>query len=99
MAAPATCDISGTVYRGDGVAVEGATVKASIHSTADDMGGQFVDMNGISSSPVEAFTDDTGSFTITLAQGGVFLLEIPEISLRKEVVVPALPSALLADIV
>ena len=98
MAAP-TCEITGSVCNGDGTIVPGAIVKAAIKSTGTDQGGQFAGAAGVTSFDIEAFTEETGSFVITLIQGGTFLLEIPSINLRKEIVVPLDSTALLSDLV
>ena len=99
MAGVATCDISGSVCGGDGVAAVGVLVKATIKSTEEDKGGQFVNNAGISIYNIEAFTGEDGAYTIALAQGGVFLIEVQTINLRKEILVPPTATANMADLV
>jgi hypothetical protein len=94
-----TCEISGEVCTGDGQALVGSLVKASVKSTSADMGGQVIGDAFVSSTDVEAFSEGAGAFTITLIQGGVYLLEIPDVSLRKEITVPAAGTANLIDLV
>lgn len=99
MPGVATCDISGSVCGGDGAAIVGTLIKATIKSTEVDQGGQFADDAGITSNGIEAFTEEDGTYTIALVQGGVFLLEIQAINLRKEITVPAATTAEMADLV
>jgi hypothetical protein len=70
-----------------------------VKSTQPDQGGQVAGGAGISSVPIEAFTGDTGVFSIQLIQGSTVLLEIPTINLRKEILVPATATADFADLV
>lgn len=95
----ATCDISGEICTGDGQAIVGSLIKASVKSTISDKGGQVISGAFVTSAAVEAFTEDAGAFTITLIQGGVYLLEMPDINLRKEITVPATATANLIDLV
>lgn len=100
MPAPAVCTVSGNLCALDGTPVPAGTqVSATVKSTQADQGGQVASGAGISSAPIQAFTDDTGLFSIQLIQGSVALLEIPAINLRKEIVVPATSTALFADLI
>ena len=83
-----TATVTGTICKADGTPVSGAQVKATIVSTLTDMGGQVSGGAGITSDQVEAFTDDTGSFAIDLVAGASMILDIPDINLRKEILVP-----------
>ena len=85
----ATCKITGTILNGDGTANTDVQIRAKVRSTEEDKGGQLAGQIGVTSVAIEAFTEDDGSFEIELIQGGVFLLEIPDINLRKEITVPA----------
>jgi hypothetical protein len=81
--------ITGTICKADGTVVAGAQIKATIKSTEDDMGGQVASGVGITSDQIEAFSEDDGTFAIDLVAGATVLLDIPDINLRKEIVVPA----------
>jgi hypothetical protein len=85
----AIATVTGIICKADGSIVVGAHVKATIKSTQQDKGGQVASSAGITSDQVEAFTDDTGAFGIDLVAGSTVLLEIPDINLRKEILVPA----------
>lgn len=85
---PEICTVTGTICKADGTPVAGVQVKATIKSTQQDQGGQIASGSGVTSAPIEAFTDDDGLFGIDLVQGGVYVLEIPSINLRKQIVVP-----------
>lgn len=87
---PATVvEITGLICGADGSIVAGAQIRATVKSTEQDQGGQVAGTAGITSEQVEAFTDDTGNFSICLVAGATILLEIPGINLRKEILVPA----------
>lgn len=94
-----TCTISGTILYADGNPTTSAHVVARIESTEQDQGGQVLGGAGIVSDPVEAFTEDDGSFQIVLIQGGRYRLEIPFINLRKTILVPTEPTANFVDLV
>ena len=81
--------ITGTICKADGSVVQGAQVKATVKSTEDDMGGQVASGVGVTSDQIEAFTEEDGTFAIDLVAGATVLLDIPDINLRKEIVVPA----------
>ena len=82
MASESTCTITGTVCNLDGSPNCEVTIRATVLSTEDDKGGQLASDIGVTSDGVEAFTEDDGSFSITLLQGAKVLLEIPQIHLR-----------------
>ena len=97
---PLVCTISCSLCALDGTPVpSGTQVSATVKSTQADQGGQLAGGVGISSAPIEAFTDDAGLFSVQLVQGATVLIEIPAINLRKEILVPATATALLADLV
>jgi len=100
MPAPAVCTVTGTICKLDGTAVPAGTqISATVKSTQPDQGGQLASGAGIASTPIEAFTGDTGEFGIQLIQGSTVLLEIPTINLRKEILVPLTVTADFADLV
>lgn len=87
MSLPVT-EIVGTICNADGSIFVGARVSATIRSTKNDQGGQVVDQAGVTSTAIEAFSDETGSFSFCILSGAVVLMEIPSINLRKEVSIP-----------
>lgn len=86
--AATTATVTGIICKADGSIVVGAQVKATIKSTQQDQGGQVAGTTGVTSTQIEAFTGDDGTFAIDLVGGATVLLEIPAINLRKEIVVP-----------
>lgn len=99
MAAGPVCQVSGTVCGVDGTPKAGAQVRATIKSTQADQGGQVAGGAGITSTSLSAITADDGTFTIQLLQGATVELEIPDINLRKEVLIPAATTADFVDLV
>jgi hypothetical protein len=85
----AICTVTGTICKADETPLANQLVKATIKSTQQDQGGQVAGTKGVVSDPIEAFSEDDGSFGIDLIQGATVLLEIPTINLRKEILVPA----------
>ena len=88
MAAPVV-EITGIICNADGSIVEGSQIRATVKSTEQDQGGQVAGPAGVTSTAIEAFTDNTGNFSFCLVAGATVLLEIPDINLRKEILVPA----------
>ena len=88
MAGVAICEITGTICAVDGSPKVGGQVRASIKSTSDDQGGQLASGAGVTSEIVSAITQDDGTFSICMMQGATIFLEIPDINLKKEVLVP-----------
>lgn len=88
MAAPETCAVTGMICNADGSLLAGAQVLATIRSTKEDQGGQVAGGVGVNSEPIEAFTEEDGTFAIDLIQGAIVLLQISSINLRKEVQIP-----------
>ncbi len=82
------CTVTGFICKADGTPLANQQVIATIKSTQQDQGGQVVSTAGVTSDPIEAFTEDDGNFGIALIQGATVLLEIPTINLRKEILVP-----------
>lgn len=95
----ATCIITGTITNLDGTPNTDVGIKAEVDSTFDDLGGQLVAGQGVTGQIVEAFTDDNGVFAITLLQGARVLLQIPEIRLRKFIIVPTAGTADFATLI
>lgn len=87
---PPICTVTGTLIKADGKPMIDTHIYAIIQSTDVDQGGQIAGGKGITSDPIEAFTDIWGAFSIDLLQGTKVLFSIPSINLRKEVLVPAL---------
>jgi hypothetical protein len=85
----AVCQVTGTICGVDGSAKAGLQVRASVKDTQSDQGGQLAAGAGITSEIVSALTQDDGTFSIQLIQGATVDLEIPEINLKKEILVPA----------
>jgi hypothetical protein len=99
MAGAAICEITGTICGIDGTPKVGGQVRASIESTNDDQGGQLADGAGVTSELISAITQDDGTFTICVIQGATIFLEIPDINLKKHLVVPALASVDFASLI
>ena len=89
MAGTNFCQITGTLCGVDGTAKAGAQVRGTIKSTQADQGGQVADGAGITSETISAITQDDGTFSLQVLQGATIILEIPDINLKKEIVVPA----------
>lgn len=85
----AICTVTGTICKADETPLANQLVKATIKSTQQDQGGQVAGTKDVVSDPIEAFSEDDGSFGIDLIQGATVLLGIPTINLRKEILVPA----------
>ena len=97
---PPVCTVSGSLCALDGTPVPAGTqISATVMSTQADQGGQLAGGVGVSSTFIEALTDDAGLFSIQLIQGATVLLEIPAINLRKDILVPLTTTALFADLV
>lgn len=84
----AICTVTGTLCRLDETPLVHQQVTARIVSTEQDQGGQVVSALGVSSEPIEAFTDEDGDFEIDLVRGATVVLEIPAINLRKTILIP-----------
>jgi len=93
------CQLSGIILDADGSPRPSIQVRATIKSTQQDQGGQVAAGAGVTSAPITGYTDDTGTFTVQLLQGATVLLEIPEINLRKEVLIPAVANADFLDLI
>ncbi|MBW2690435.1 MAG: hypothetical protein JRC99_10955 [Deltaproteobacteria bacterium] len=90
MAGTSVCQITGTLCGIDGAAKAGAQVRATVKSTQADLGGQLADGAGITSETISAITQDDGTFSLQTIQGATIVLDIPDINLKKEILVPAL---------
>ena len=88
MASAAICQITGTLCGVDGTPKVGAQVRAEIKSAAEDLSGQLASGTGITSAVISAITQDDGTFTLDVIQGATIILSIPDINLKKEIVVP-----------
>jgi hypothetical protein len=99
MAGSAFCEITGTICGIDGTPKVGGQVRASIKSTEDDQGGQLADGAGVTSEMVSAITQDDGTFAIVVIQGATIFLEIPDINLKKSILVPAVTTVDFATLI
>ena len=99
MAGAATCDVTGIICNIDGSAVEGAQIRATVKSTEVDQGGQVASGAGITSEKISAISQSDGTFSLMVIQGATILLEIPEINLKKEVVIPAQATVDFVDLI
>lgn len=88
MAVATVCNITGTICGVDGSAKAGIQVRATIKSTELDQGGQVASGAGVTSEIVSAITQEDGTFSIEIVQGATIDLDIPDINLKKEVIVP-----------
>lgn len=88
MATSSTCDVTGLLCNVDGTPLAGAQVRASVESELDGLGGQLAGAVGVGSEIISSIAADDGTFCITLIQGAKVRLEIPDINLRKLVLVP-----------
>lgn len=88
MASSEICQITGTLCRVDGAPREGAQIRAEIKSAAGDSSGQLASGAGITSEVISAITQENGTFTLDVIQGATIILSIPDINLKKEIVVP-----------
>ena len=97
----ATCIISGTVLDLDGTPNSDVQIIAVLEQSTieDDLSGQLVGSDGVTIKQIEAFTEDDGTFEITLLQTARVLLSIPSIQLRKVITVPATATANLEDLI
>lgn len=82
------CTITGTIRMLNGQPICGVPVKVSIKLTSSTRDGQVFGGTGITSAPIEAFTDEDGDFTIDILQGAAVNLSIPAINLDRLVTVP-----------
>ena len=99
MAGASLCEITGTICGVDGSPKVGGQVRASIKSTSDDQGGQLAAGAGVTSEIISAITQNDGTFTLCVVQGATIFLEIPDINLKKLVLVPALATADFATLI
>ena len=86
--AASTCEITGTICGVDGAPKVGAQVRAEMKSSAEDSSGQLASGTGITSEKISAITQEDGTFTLDAIQGATIILSIPDINLKKEIVVP-----------
>jgi hypothetical protein len=94
-----TCIITGEVLNLDGTPNSDVQIKAWVDSTCMDQGGQLVGEAGVTSKQIDAFTEDDGTFSITLLRGAKVRIEIEAIHLRKYILVPDAETALFSDLV
>lgn len=93
------CTVTGTITNADGTPNPEVQIVAMVESRQVDQGGQVVGGVGITSDPIEVFTEDDGTFALNLVQGSRVLLEIPSINLRKTILVPAMTTVDFADLI
>lgn len=90
---PPVCALFGTVLHADGAADTEAQVQIFIKSTKKTKEGQFVSTDGVTSDPVEVFTDDNGFWEVNIIRDALVEVVIPRINLRAEVQIPDAASA------
>lgn len=90
---PALCTIYGTILNNDGTPDIEAQVLLVIKSTEQTKAGQFVSTDGVTSTQIEVFTDDTGYWEADVLQGAIIDIDIPRINLKTDITIPAAPSA------
>lgn len=98
MTAPASCTISGTVYTAGCVALEGALVKIRVlpYASADGYLLEYPPddtMLTTSTKTQKVETNASGVWSITVPQGAVILIEIPEEGTAAVGSVPAASTA------
>ena len=90
---PPICVLFGTVLEIDGEPEKEAQVQVFIRDTKKGKEGQFVSSDGVTSAPVEVFTDDNGFWEVDIIRQSVIRIVIPKINLDAELVVPDAASA------
>jgi hypothetical protein len=90
---PPICVLFGTVLQMDGEPETEAQVQIFIQDTKKTKEGQFVSTDGVTSAPVEVFTDDNGFWEADIIRQAVVRVVIPKINLDIEVTVPDAASA------
>lgn len=92
-ALPPVCVLFGSVLKTDGSPETEAQVQIFIDNTQKNKEGQFIGSDGITSPPVETFTDDNGFWEINIIRNAVVRVVIPKINLDAEVTIPDAASA------
>jgi len=90
---PSICVLHGTVLMANGDPETEAQVQVFIDNVKKTKEGQFVGTDGVTSVPVEAFTDDNGYWEIDVIREAVVHIVIPKINLDAEITVPDSASA------
>jgi len=92
-APPAICVLFGTVLLPDGTPETEAQVQVYIQNTVKTKEGQFVSADGVTSEPLEVFTDDTGLWEVDVIRQADVRVVIPKINLDAELTIPNAASA------
>ena len=103
MTAPATCTISGTVYTAAGVALEGALVRFRVlpFDSFENYLLEYPPSDSVMTTtitPQETETSNLGAWSITVPQGAVVRVEIPQMGVDHAGTVPAASTATLDDL-
>lgn len=88
------CAIEGRVCDGQNKPVVNMLIKAAPRVPEAASDGHSIDVHG-----TEVYTDQYGRFSISLAQGVLYLFQIPNIGYNETITVPAQTSASLLDII
>ena len=103
MTAPATCTISGTLYTGGCVALEGALVRMRVlpYGSAEKYVMEYPPDGSIattSTKPQAVETNASGVWSLAMPQGAVVMVEIYESATYAVGTVPAAATATLDDL-
>lgn len=90
---PPICVLFGTVLMADGVPETEAQVQVYVEDRRKTKDGQFVGALGVTSEPIEVFTDDNGFWEAEIIRGALVRVVIPKINLDVELTVPDAASA------
>lgn len=90
---PPICVLFGTVLQTDGEPETEAQVQIFIQDTKKGKEGQFVNTDGVTSAPVEVFTDDNGFWEADIIRQAIVRIVIPKINLDAEITIPNAASA------
>jgi len=102
MTAPATCTISGTIYTAAGAALEGALVRIRVlaYDSAELFLLEYPPSDWVATTsvaPQEVETASNGAWSITVPQGAVVRVEIPQLNIDHAGTVPSESTATLDD--
>jgi hypothetical protein len=90
---PPVCVLFGTVLKTDGTPEEEAQIQIVMVSTEKTKAGQFVNTDGVTSEPIEVFTDDNGFWEVEIIRQSTVNVIVPKIHLDVEVTIPDAASA------
>lgn len=96
---PAVCVLFGTILRADGSPETEAQIQIFIQNTEKTKEGQFVSGTGVTSLPIEVFTDDNGFWEAEIIRQSTVRVVIPKINLDTELTIPDSASAEITTLV